>query len=153
VKNALLILLFTLTAATGAFAQNSKPDESIEQEIKLLESAAAEAILRRDFDALDRLCAEGFTTNSPRNDIVKDREALKNLLRSGVIDYASFTREVELILIYEKTVIVMGRETILTNETAAQQRQTRQRRYTNIWIKQGGKWLLTARHAHVVNEN
>ena len=152
-KNALLILLFTFTTAIPALAQNPKPAESIEQEIRRLDIAAAEAILRKDFDTLDRLCAKDFIVNSPRNTIVEGREGVKELIRRGVVDYASFAREIEMVSIYEKTAIVMGRETIVTRESAQEPRQTLRRRYTNIWIKQGGKWLLTARHAHIVDEN
>ncbi len=149
-KNTLFIVMFILASGVFALAQNSNSVEAIEREIRRLDTAAAEAILRKDFAAIDRLCAEDFTVNSPRNDLVKGREALKDLLRRGVIDYASFTREIETVLIYEKTAIVMGRETIVTNETTEKPRQTLQRRYTNIWTKKGGKWLLTARHASVI---
>ncbi len=56
------------------------------------------------------------------------------------------------LLIYGKTVIVMGRETLVPNANSPQAGQTVRRRYTNIWIKRNGKWLLTARHASVIAE-
>jgi hypothetical protein len=83
---------------------------------------------------------------------VKGKEALKELIRKGVVDYASFVREIEEILIYEKTVITMGRETIVMSENSPQKGQTIRRRYTNIWMKRKGKWLLTARHANIIRE-
>jgi hypothetical protein len=72
------------------------------------------------------------------------------LIRRGVIDYTSFAREIETVLIYEKTAIVMGRETVVANENPG---QTVHRRYTNIWINRDGKWLLTARHANAISSN
>ena len=150
-KFAFFILAIVITANVFVSAQGNDRTDALEQEIRRLDLAAAEAIRKKDFEALDKLCAEDFTTNSPRNVIVKGREALKSLLRSGVVDYASFTREIETVLIHKTTVIVMGRETVVTNETAVQPRQTLERRYTNIWIKRGGRWLLTARHASVIH--
>lgn len=70
--------------------------------------------MKKGFQSLDELAGDDFTTNSPRNEIVKGKEALKELIRKGVVDYASFGREVEAVLIYEKTAVTMGRETIVT---------------------------------------
>ena len=132
-------------------AQDSKkPNDTLEQEIRKLDLAQAEAILRKDFGALDKLCAKDFTVNNPRGEISKGNEAVKELIRSGVINYASFVREIEVVLIHGKTVIVMGHETLVPNENSPQAGQTVRRRYTNIWMKRNGKWLLTARHASVI---
>lgn len=149
-KNTVFIVMFILVSGVFALAQNSNSVEAIEREIRRLDTAQAEAVLRKDFAALDRLCAEDFIVNSPRNNIVKGRDGVKELIRQGVIDYASFTREIETVSIYEKTAIVMGRETIVTKAGAGQTEQNQSRRYTNIWIKKGGKWLLTARHASII---
>jgi len=147
------LVAFLILCPTFVLAQDSKkPKDKLEQEIRKLDLAEAEAILRKDFGALDRLCAKDFTVNNPRGEIVKGNEAVKDLIRSGVINYASFVREIEAVLIYEKTVITMGRETIVPNENAPQAGQTVRRRYTNIWMKRNGKWLLTARHANVIPE-
>ena len=144
---------FLILCPTFVLAQDSKrPKDTLEQEIRKLDLAQAEAILRKDFGALDKLTAEDFTVNNPRGEISKGRETVKGLIRSGVINYASFVREIELVLIYGKTVIVMGRETLVPNENAPQAGQTVRRRYTNIWMKRNGKWLLTARHASVIPE-
>lgn len=149
-KKTLFILTLILAAGIFASAQNGKRAEALEQEIRKLDLTAAEAILRKDFAALDRLCAEDFTVNSPRNEIVKGREGVKELIRRGVIDYNSFTREIEAVLIYEKTAIVMGRETVAANENPG---KIMHRRYTNIWTKRDGNWLLTARHANDISSN
>ena len=144
---------FLILCPTFVLAQDSKKTkDTLEQEIKKLDLAQAEAILRKDFGALDKLCAKDFTVNNPRGEISKGNEAVKELIRSGVINYASFVREIETVLIHGKTVVTMGRETIVPNENAPQAGQTVRRRYTNIWMKKNGKWLLTARHASVIPE-
>lgn len=145
---------FLILCPTFVLAQENpkKPKDTLEQKIRQVDLAQAEAILQKDFQALDKLCAKDFTVNNPRGDISKGNEAVKELIRSGVIDYASFVREIEAVLIYGKTVIVMGRETIVPNENSPQAGQTVRRRYTNIWMKRNGKWLLTTRHASVIPE-
>ena len=142
---------FLILCPTFVLAQDSKkPKDTLEQEIRKLDLAQAEAILRNDFGALDKLCAKDFTVNNPRGEISRGNEAVKELIRSGVINYASFVREIEVVLIHGKTVIVMGHETLVPNENSPQAGQTARRRYTNIWMKRNGKWLLTARHASVI---
>ena len=146
-------IIVAFVAAGSASAQNAKQNAALEQEIRKLDVAQAEAILRKDFQALDMLCAEDFIVNNPRGEISKGREAVKELIRSGIVNYASFVREVETVMIQEKIVIVMGRETLVPNENSPQAGQTVRRRYTNVWIKRKGKWLLTARHASIICQN
>lgn len=143
--------VFLIFCPAFIFAQNSKK-ETLEQQIRRLDQMEAEAILKKDFAALDKLTSPDFTTNSPRNTIVKGKEELKDLMRQGVIDYASFVRETEAVLIHGNTVVTMGRETIVMGEKTPQKGQTVRRRYTNVWMKQKGKWLLTARHANIICE-
>lgn len=52
-------------------AQNSKKEKSIEDEICRLEQSEAEAFLKKDFAALDKVAAPDFTMNKPRGVIVK----------------------------------------------------------------------------------
>ena len=135
------------------FAQSPKKrNETLEQQIRRLDLSEAEAILKKDFRVLDELSSDDFTTNSPRNEIVKGKEALKGLIRRGIVDYASFVREIETVLIYGKTVVTMGRETIVMSQNSPQKGQTIRRRFTNVWMKRSGKWLLTARHANIICE-
>ena len=144
---------FTLFATSPVVGQGLKQHDTLEREIRKLDLAEADAIQRRDFAALNKLLAEDFTVNSPRNEIVKGREGVFALLRSGVINYSSFVREPEAVLIYGKTVVVLGLETIKPTGDAPGAGQTVRRRYTNIWVERGGAWLLSARHASVICQN
>jgi len=149
--------LFLLITAVFIFAvgtmsgQSVKRDEKLEQEIRRLDLAHAEAILKRDVEALKKLIAEDATTNHPTNRIVKERDGIFELIRNGTINYASFAREPEEFLFYKDMVVVMGRETITM--AGNQAGKVINRRYTNVWMKQKGKWLLSIRHAHIVCSN
>ena len=133
--------------------QRAKQKASLEQEIRRLDMAEAEGLLHKDVAALEKLWAEDFTVNNPRNGITNGRKEVVALIRNGTIDYSSFVREIETILFHGDTIIVMGLETIKPVGKAPFAGQTVRRRYTHFWMKRQGRWLLTARHANVICPN
>jgi len=149
-KLVLLIAFITIFATDSASGQSVKKKNALEQEIRKLDLAEADAIKRSDFAALNKLVSEDFTINSPRSQIVSGREEFFALMRNGIINYSSFVREPEAVLIHGNTVVVLGSETIKPTGNAPGAGQTVRRRYTNIWIKRNGKWLLTARQASII---
>ena len=146
-----LILLATLVAfavSSPAQAQSAKQKEAIEKEIRRLELAHADAVLRGDLAAMDKIWTTDFKVNNPFNEVDKaDR------IRTGAMTYSSFVREPESVQIHKNTVIVMGRETVLPKGSSPGAGKTINRRYTNIWMKREGKWRLIARHASVICPN
>ena len=143
-----LILLAVIVAAvlTGsASAQSSKRKALVEEEIRRLDLAHADAVLRGDQVAMDKLWTEDFIVNNPFNEIDKaDR------IRTGALTYSSFVRAPESVVIHGETVIVMGRETVVPKGSSPSAGQTIKRRYTNIWMKREGQRRLVARHASVI---
>jgi len=129
---------------------NMKLNNALEQEIRTLEQAQVDALLRNDIAAIKRNWATDYVVNNPRNEVV---EASKGRIASGARTYSSFIREIERVLIHENTVIVMGQETVVPSGTAPDAGKTIIRRFTNIWMKRDGKWLLTARQATVICPN
>ena len=75
------------------------------------------------------------------------------LVRAGILDYASFEREIEAVLIHGDTAILMGLETVKPRNKAPLAGQTVRRRFTNIWMKRDGRWQLTARQATVISHD
>ena len=131
-------------------SQSVTENDSVEQKIRDLDLAHANAILHRDVTALSQLLAENVITNHPTNKIVKGRDGIFGLIGTGVINYSSFVREPEIIKIYKDMAVVMGNETLVLAGDAIKVEQTIHRRYTNIWMKEKDKWLLTIRHAHII---
>jgi ketosteroid isomerase-like protein len=119
-------------------------------EIRKLELAHADAILNGDAAALDSLMDDNVTVNHPTNRIVKEKKELLDLIHHGIIRYTSFKRYPELFLFFKDMVVVMGNEIVVPAKGAPNEGKTLQRRYTNIWMKRDGKWLLTVRHANNV---
>ncbi|HJU55799.1 MAG TPA: nuclear transport factor 2 family protein [Pyrinomonadaceae bacterium] len=141
----LLLVLLTVLMPGLASAQSAKQKAAIEQEIRRLDLAHADAVLRGDLAAMDKLWTEDFIVNNPFNEVDKaDR------IRTGTVTYSSFIREPESVLVHGGTVIVMGRETVVPKGSSPDAGKTINRRYTNIWMKRGGKWRLVARHASVI---
>ena len=149
-KLILLVATIIIFATGSAPGQSVKRNNGLEQEIRKLDLAEAEAIQRSDFAALNKLVAEDFTINSPRNQIVNGREELFTLIRNGITNYASFVREPETVMIHGNTAVVMGSKTVKPTGNAPGAGQIMRRRYTNVWMKRNGKWLLTARQARVI---
>ena len=140
----LILLAVALTISiTGLVSGQSA--KQIEQEIRRLDVAHADAILRGDLVALDKLWTKDFKVNNPFNEIDQaDR------IRTGAVTYSLFNRVPEAVLIHGDTVIVMGREEVVPKGNSPEAGKTINRRYTNIWMKRSGNWRLIARHASVI---
>ena len=145
----ILFFILFLSMSVSEQAEELK-NPGIEQEIRKLDLLEAEAMQQKDIRTLDGILADNFLVNSPRNQIVKGKSAVKELVRNGIINYESFKREIESIMIEDNVAIVMGLETIQPVGKAPGAGQTLRRRYTNIWLNKEGRWLLTARHASVI---
>ena len=144
----LLAVVLTVLVPGLVSAQSVKQKAALEQEIRRLDLAHADAVLRGDLAAMDKLWTKDFKVNNPFNEIDKaDR------IRTGAVTYSSFIREPESVLIHGDTVIVMGREIVVPKGDSPDAGKTINRRYTNIWMKRDGKWRLVARHASVICQN
>jgi ketosteroid isomerase-like protein len=129
-------------------AQSEKEKIAIEQEVKKLDLAHGDAVLRGDQEAMNKYWTEDFIVNNPFNEVDKaDR------IKKGIVTYSSFVRESEAIQVHGNTVIVMGKEIVVPKGNSPQSGQTINRRYTNIWMKRDGSWRLVARHASVICAN
>ena len=141
------IVIFTVSFVSG---QNTKQNHKLEQEIRKLEQGQVDALMRNDLAAMKANWAKDYVVNNPFSVAV---DASKGPIAAGTLTYTSFIREVERVLIHGDTVIVMGRETVVPKGTSPDAGKTINRRFTNIWMKRDGKWLLTARQASVVCQN
>ena len=145
------IILGTLLAffMMDSQAQNTR---TIEAEIRRLEQEVVKGILNADSILLKNVWDAGFMVNTPRNVIARNRAAVLEVQKLGMIDYSSFERIVEEIRIENNTVITMGYEIFVsrTDIPSARAGQAVKRRFTNIWMKKKGKWVQIARHASII---
>lgn len=136
--------------AGSALAQSPKDNDSVEHEIRRLDLKEADAVLRADFSTVEQLWATDLVVNNPFNQVV---EGSKGPIRTGTLTYSSFVRKIESVRVHGDTVFVMGLETVVPKDDSPGAGQTIHRRYTNVWMKRDGRWLLTARHANVICPN
>ena len=139
-----------IVLAGSVSSQSTDGLRKFEREIRLLDQAAAKAILERDEKAIDLYFAPKAVTNNPRSGLTYGNDGVKALFKSGVINYAAFERVIEHVEVHGKTAIVMGNETLTTAATGTQSGETVKRRYTNVWMKTGTRWQIVARHASVL---
>jgi ketosteroid isomerase-like protein len=144
----LLLTLSILASATLAQTRKSDPDEAV---IRSLEKQVTASVLRRDTVALRSLWSEHFMVNSPRNMVAPDRKTVFDLMDRGIIHYAFFKSTIEHLRVEGGLAVVMGSETVRPAGNAPLAGQTVQRRFTHFWRKEGDRWLVLARHAHIVN--
>jgi ketosteroid isomerase-like protein len=152
-KPLLLAAIITCIVTGSVLGQDAKQKGDLEQTIRRLELAESDAVVRSDVAALEKLWAEDFTVNNPNNQISRGRKEVLDRVGSGLLRYSSFVREIESVGSYGDTVIVMGLEIVTPIGNSPRAGQTLRRRYTNVWMKRKGNWLLAVRHANVICQN
>lgn len=141
-------------SCTASFAQQLQlpEDPALEEQIRKLDLAHAEAIFTGDTITLQELLPDDHTVNHPTNRIVEEKAELLKLIGEGVVRYSRFERRPEKFLFYQDLVVVMGDETVVPALGAPNAGKVLRRRYTNAWMRQDGKWRLAFRHANNVAE-
>jgi ketosteroid isomerase-like protein len=152
VKEATIALTLLMILAAAGWTQSPGPEEAAVRSADDQERIAA---LKRDTAALARLWSNEFVVNAPNNRVANGKSAvLDAFVRSGIINFASFERQVEFIRVDGDFAFIMGLETLvpLSDAPSAGLRagQPTQRRFTNIWKREAGTWRLYARHANVI---
>lgn len=134
-------------------AQDRKSDEEL---VRSLDDQERIAALNRDSLALERLWSDQFIVNAPNNQVVVGKRAvLDAFIRTGIVDFSRFERQIEFIRADGAFVIIMGLETVEPLGDAPSAGlvagQAIERRFTNVWKNEAGTWRLFMRHANVIH--
>jgi hypothetical protein len=125
-----------------------------EVEIRKLESEQVNLLMSGALSEMKKNWAPNFTVNNPFN-VVQD--AATGPIQSGALTYKKFERNIEKILTHDSVVIVMGSELVVPKTapkgSSHDTDQPIKRRFTNVWMRKDGKWLIIARHASNVCSN
>ena len=145
------LLCFTLALGGGpALGQGASPASADEAAIRALEERVRLGVLARDTVALRELWTPSFAVNAPANRVAPRRAVVFDLLAQGLIHYSSFESTIEHLHVDGDFAIVMGGEVVRPVGKAPFAGETLRRRFTHIWRKDDGRWLLVARHANIV---
>lgn len=145
-KSAAKLLAFMATIAVGAAAEGAS-DGDVENEIRKLEQEIVSALLKNDLAGVRKHQAPDHVVNNPFGKVV---DARSGPIHRGQLTYSAFVREPERVIVRGDTVIVMGHETVTPSGSSPDAGKTIQRRFTNVWMRAGDRWLIVARHANAI---
>jgi uncharacterized protein (TIGR02246 family) len=123
----------------------------IEKEILAIEQQEAQALLRGDAPALERLWAQDLLVTASNNTIRTGAEAL-GYVRSGQLRLTKLDRRVERVAVHGQVAIAMGVETLIP-AGGGNAGKTLHRRYTDVYAQQDGQWRLIARQQTLIPAN
>jgi hypothetical protein len=112
-------------------------------------------IVEEDVGAQQSFMHPNYIINSPANEVQRKQQVVERLAR-GQLASESFEREIEGIAITDRVGVVMGREMVTP---AADSRLGKlypgmvlERRFTNVFLWEDGRWQFLARHASIVKQ-
>lgn len=141
-----LLLLTLLLTCYSLQAQMT----STETTIRALEQKEVNAVVVKDTAALSKMWSKDFTVNNPFNKIVKAGKTTVDRPVINDLNYTSFERNIEHVMIKGDVAITMGNELVVEKGEGGKTGRTIKRRYTHIWMQEGNEWKMTARHANEI---
>jgi len=138
-----MFLLLVSVNAQAAGGSKADPVEEIKQQILKNEDRQNTALLKNDADLLGSLCADELAwTNA--SGVLFNKDQMLADLRSGKQKNDTIEHQDVRLHVYGTTVVVTG----LSTSTYRYNGKTfvGSRRFTNVWVKQGGRWLLVVHH-------
>jgi ketosteroid isomerase-like protein len=139
-----LIAVIALPPA-GLWAQSVGPKSVSSdpvEEIRALENAFDEAIVRRDVSALDKITSDDFTFTGPGGQVLAKADILQGFSASATFQYVYRQTDNLKIHVYGGAAVVTGRfvETIRENGKD----YSGAYRFTRVYIREKGRWLPVA---------
>lgn len=150
VPASIVCLVLTLSAPSLADTQSLTAAEAALAKLDMQQKAM---VARADVNALDALSSPELTINAPTGRVLTRAQFLA-MMRDGRIGAEDFDRTIESVTVDGDVGVVMGRE-VFTPTPQSELGRTYgavplDRRYTNVYRREGGKWRWFARHANVV---
>ena len=122
----------------------------VENAIMDTEQREAQARMRYDIESLDAMWSRDLMVNSTEN-LILTKEQFLARLRSGTLHYSSFDRITMRVQVAGGAMVTTGKETIVT-DSGPDAGMTLSCSYMNVWISDGGRWKLAARHVTEINK-
>lgn len=142
-----VLLASTMALAASSMRKRQEPQNSnAEQEVKKLEREWLDAYEQHDAAAMDRIVSSDFTITYPDGDVLTKEQIMRMIKspRASASPGPKFTTEEVLARVYGDTVILTGR--LVTQWQRAGEISKEQSRYTDTYIKRGGRWQVVASH-------
>ncbi|HST21773.1 MAG TPA: nuclear transport factor 2 family protein [Blastocatellia bacterium] len=141
-KQVLIIAALLIAFAGVAIAQSQDKKSEAEQEVTALNRAWADAIVRGDMEALDRLFASDMTVTSGNGTIRNKAQEMDDLRPSADIKTYFFNTEDVRVRVFGNGAMVTGHAKWKINLKGRD--IDNERRYTLVFVKQDGRWQIVA---------
>jgi ketosteroid isomerase-like protein len=142
------VWVVVLAFSVAILAQSAKPKSgSAEQELIKLEQQWGDALVKPDLAFLDRILAEDYMFTSPNGEVLTKAQMLAEL-KSGEDVVSSEVNLDMKVRVYGDAAVVTGYST--SKETVKGKDISGEYRWTDTWIKKGGRWQCVADHASKV---
>jgi ketosteroid isomerase-like protein len=134
----------------------TRPSVLTEAELEQLRQTIQElrqAIIESDIAALERIYADDYVLTNRRG-IVRTKSERIELIRSGELRYLDLGAEDDVNLrLYGSVAVVTGRSSTNVVEVDGEERRSGVRRFTAVWVYEGGAWRQVARqHTAIASE-
>jgi uncharacterized protein (TIGR02246 family) len=147
-KTLLIVCLAALAAFPPAAQERATPSLSQdEEEVRRREKEVASALLHQDLKAVDAILADSYVLTEEGE--VKGKPAVLEELRklaAQPLRRASYEVTGVTVRILGTTAVVTGRRAWSHEPRGKGGKREQQGRYTNVWVSQGGHWVLLASH-------
>jgi ketosteroid isomerase-like protein len=136
-----LLSLATICVLALSFTAIPAFASSVEDQLKNLEQDWAHAVLKGGTDVVDRYEADDITSTDPGGRVT-DKAQDKKDLASGDLKFQSIEQSDMKVQTYGNTAVVTGASTV--KGSWKDQDISGSYRFTDTWVKRGGKWQAVA---------
>src|SRR6266513_5244876 len=142
---AIAVVAFSAAAIASGQEQGAArdPKSIVEQVIRKLDNERIQAQIHADPMALKRIYADDFIGVGPSGTVRTKPQVISDFT-SGDLRFQSITTRDVQVRVYGNTAVETGRSTM--NGQDKGQTVPRDTRFTRVWVKQQGRWLLVANH-------
>ena len=154
-KNLSCGIFILLIVSTAIYAQKSKTADSkqskIEAELMQIERDIGEANIKRDKAFFERIEADEFIFTDSGGGITLKAEDVASLDKpAGEFKLVSYIVDEMKVSVYGNTAVVTGRTTTISR--GKDREVTSKSRFTDVFVKRGGRWQIVAGHSSRIRE-
>lgn len=148
----LLAIVFVSTtntfAAGGSTVSLSKDEETkIRKTIEAMEEEQRRFVLDGDVAGVTRDWADDLAVNPPNNQVLRKPEILERMKQHTGLQYSSYELHREAMVIRRDCVVTMGYEIVVPKGNVPNSGKTINRRYTDVFYLDDGRWRMIGRQA------
>jgi len=148
------LMMLSCSAASQSAPPPSIARSADERAVLAADARQRDAVASVDLKALAAISHRNLRVNAAINRVLT-RDDLLRMVGSGEIRNEVFERIPESVVVTGNVGVVMGHEVVFPGATSEQARiygrKTLNRRYTNVFLREGRTWLHLARQASVIS--